>query len=337
MTEQKLSTVTVAGVDDGIRLDKWLKKHYPALPFGVMQKLLRTGQVRIDGKRAKPDARIAAGQEIRVPPIDATSPDKAKNKIPKKLSDADIDFIRSLVIYEDDDVIAINKPHGIAVQGGSKVTRHIDGLLDGLKRSKNDERPRLVHRLDKETSGVLLLARNVAAARALGQIFRDHEIRKYYWAITIPAPDMNEGSINAPLNKLKGRGGERMMMDDEGGKRAFTHYAVMERAAKQAAWVAFWPKTGRTHQIRVHAAIMGTPLLGDYKYGDEHAIEVAEDLDGVYDGIHLHARRLVLPHPIKPGKKMDITAKLSPEMTKTWKFFSFNPNDKRDPFEGLDT
>ena len=341
MMNQNAQTVIIDIQDDGIRLDKWFKKYYPELAFGQLQKLFRTGQVRLDGKRVKADTRVSSHQAVRVPPFkDADDVVKRPMKI-KAISEKEKAFIQSLVIYQDDDVIAINKPPNIAVQGGSKVTIHIDGLLDGLKNDQDDERPKLVHRLDKETSGVLLLARNSKSARALGYIFKEHRIRKYYWAITVPAPEQNQGTINVPLNKLKGRGGERVMRDDEDGKRAITHFALIERAAKTAAWMAFWPQTGRTHQIRVHAALMGTPLLGDHKYGFDHGLDTEKDVhfydnEEIYQGIHLHARRLILPHPIYTHKKIDITAALPPEMLKTWSYFHFNANDKSDPFADLE-
>lgn len=320
--------VTISETDDGQRLDRWLKKHYPEAGFAGIQKILRTGQVRVDGKRAKGDARLQQGQVVRIPPQMASPLPKEK----RGLSPKDIDFVRSLVIYEDAHMIALNKPAGIATQGGTKINRHIDGLLDGL--AQNGVRPHLVHRLDKDTSGVLLLARNPKVARALGDLFQGRDIRKYYWAITVPAPQDEMGEIRSRLEKGGGPGQERMRNAGDGeGKFALTYYQVMETAHNKLAFVAFWPKTGRMHQIRAHAAEMGCPLLGDYKYGYDP--ELLEELPNLPDMLHLHARRVILPHPMT-GRLVDITASLDPDMGKTWKFFHFNANDKSDPFEDVE-
>lgn len=320
--------------DDGIRLDNWIKKHYPGVAFGVMQKVLRTGQVRVDGKRVKANARLVAGQKIRIPPQLAFAPPPVAPK-EKPLGQKEIDFIKSLVIYEDDAVIALNKPAGIAVQGGSKQGgRHLDRYLDAL--SKNGERPRLVHRLDLDTSGVLLLARTVAAARALGDMFKGRGIRKHYWAIVSPAPPRDKGLIDVPIGKAMGDGGERVMaLDEDEGKRSITLFRVLERASKKVAFVAFWPKTGRTHQIRVHAELARMPIIGDPKYGldeQEHG-DILEEIKELPQRLHLHARRIVLPEVVPGGrKKLDLTAPLDDELKRTWKYFGFDPDNKGDPF-----
>jgi 23S rRNA pseudouridine955/2504/2580 synthase len=320
--------VVVTEAEDGVRLDRWLKKHYPDMTFGNLQKILRTGQLRVDGKRAKGDARLAKGQAIRVPPQLATALPRAERGLSKK----DADFVQSLVIYKDEHVIALNKPAGLATQGGSKIIRHIDGLLEGL--AVDGVKPHLVHRLDKDTSGVLLLARNPRIAARLGEHFQGRDVRKYYWAITAPAPVQYQGKIKSSLAKVDGPGGEKVQgVSDEKGKFALTYYQVMETAGNKLAWVAFWPRTGRTHQIRVHALEMGCPLLGDYKYS--HAQPLLKELPELPQILHLHARRLILPHPVT-GKKLDITAPLDPHMKKTWRFFNFNPDDKSDPFEGVE-
>lgn len=310
----------VSEADDGQRLDRWLKKKFPGVPFGQMQKLLRTGQVRVDGKRAKGEARLSKGQEVRIPPqLALPAPEK------KGVSEKDAAFIRSLVLYEDAHIIAINKPAGIATQGGSKVSRHIDGMLEGLAR--DGHRPHLVHRLDKDTSGVLLLARNAKVAAALGEMFKGRDIAKDYWAVTMPAPPQERGKVQSFIAKAEGRGGERVMAVDESeGKKAVTLYAVIDDLGGRLAFVAFRPLTGRTHQIRVHAAQMGCPLLGDLKYGGE------EGIDGRRCGLHLHARRLVLPHPVT-GKEISITAPLGPEMMKTFRAFGFDAGDEGEWFE----
>jgi len=321
--------ITVTEADDGQRLDRWLKKHYPDVSFGQVQKILRTGQLRVDGKRAKGDTRLAAGQVLRIPP-------QLANPAPREdrgLGERDTDFIQSLVIYKDDDVIAINKPSGLASQGGTKIGKNVDYLLDGLK-FDYEERPHLVHRLDRDTSGVMLLARHPKAARLLSEMFKGRDIRKYYWAVTSPAPEIEQGKIRSALAKVDAGGGERMMaVDEEEGKMSLTFYRVIESLGNQLAFVAFWPRTGRQHQIRVHAAEMGTPLLGDFKYGPEQPF--LADNPGLPQSLHLHARRLILPHPFT-GKKLDITAPLGPDMRKTFKYFGFNADDKSDPFEELD-
>jgi len=313
---------------DGVRLDKWIQKHYENVTFGQVQKLLRTGQIRIDGKRAKGDARLAVGQEIRIPP-QMESIEPAEKKISKK----DEEFIQSLILYQDEHIIALNKPAGIATQGGSKVTKHIDGMLDGLK-FDYEERPHMVHRLDKETSGILMIARTQKAARLMGEMFRDKTIRKYYWALTIGVPDPMQGVVTTFIDKEDEDGYEKMATNKkEKGKKSVTYYSVMENAGRKLAWVAFWPRTGRKHQIRLHSLEMKTPLLGDYKYCMEQ--EILEGESELPKRLYLHARRIIMRHPITQ-KKLDITAPLGDEMKKAWKFFGFPVNDKTDPFEELE-
>lgn len=281
------------------RLDKWFKHHFPALPFGRLQKLLRTGQIRLDGKRAKTNTRIEAGQAIRVPPIGESeggrtaSPDAPTRKSPGDPRDRD--FIRSLVIYSDKHVIAIDKPAGLAVQGGTKTERHVDGMLDHLTdwdANSSGERPRLVHRLDKDTSGVMVLARTLKAAQKLGDAFRKKGSRKIYWAVTVGVPKPGEGEIDMPLSKGGGPGQEKVYGDREEGKSAITWFKVLDHAANKAAAVALWPRTGRTHQLRAHMELFGTPILGDGKYGGAEAFIGG---DGIAKQVHLHARELVLP------------------------------------------
>lgn len=320
--------ITINEVDDGQRLDRFLKKHFPHVTFGDVQKALRTGQVRLDGKRVKGDARMVEGQLLRLPP-QWTMPQKEREK---KVSSKDADFMESLVIYEDKHLIAINKPAGIASQGGSKVGKNIDDLSAAM--AIDGHKPHLVHRLDKDTTGVMLLARNPKAARLLGEMFKGRDIRKYYWAITAPAPEMYQGKVLSALAKVGRAGNERVeAVEDDDGRMALTYYNVMEAAGRKLAWVAFWPRTGRTHQIRVHAAQMGCPLLGDFKYDEtQELLQENPDLPHV---LHLHARRLILSHPVT-GKKLDISAPLSKEMQKTFKYFGFPVTDKSDPFEDLD-
>ena len=312
--------------DDGQRIDRWLKKHFPDLSFGQLQKILRTGQVRVDGKRCKTSTRLVKGQSVRIPP-QVTAPVPGE----KKISPRDAALIKSLVIYQDDYIIAINKPAGIATQGGSKIGRNIDDMMEAL--TVDGVKPRLVHRLDKDTSGVLLLARSLQMAQYLGDMFKGRDIRKYYWGITVPAPQVHQGKIQSAIAKTAGRGGERMMAVDKAeGKNALTYYSVMEHAARKVAWVAFWPRTGRMHQIRVHAAQMGCPLLGDYKYGEQEYLDSMPELPAT---LHLHARRVIFQHPAT-GKTLDIVAPLDKDMAKTFEYFNFDPNDTSDPFEELE-
>jgi 23S rRNA pseudouridine955/2504/2580 synthase len=318
--------------DDGARLDRWIKKNAPDLPYVLVQKLMRKGQIRVDGKRAKPDQKLSVGQEVRLPPYEGMRPREEK-----KISASDIAYIKSLVIFDDGDVIAINKPYDLAVQGGTNTYRHVDGLLEGLANAEG-VKPKLVHRLDKDTSGILLLARSTKVARALGDMFKSRDLKKIYWALVSPAPKIYEGTIRAPIAKSSGSNRERMMVDADEGKYSITDYTVIETAGSEAAFVAFWPRTGRTHQIRVHAEYMGCPVLGDPKYAwrdiqHEHEIIDMDSLD-LAQRLHLHARRIIFPHPTKKGT-LDITAPLPEELAKSWKTLGFDPNYKQDPFAEL--
>jgi 23S rRNA pseudouridine955/2504/2580 synthase len=238
-------------------------------------------------------------------------------------------MIRSAVLHKDDDLIVIDKPAGLAVQGGTNTERHLDALLDAL-RFDGQERPRLVHRLDRDTSGVLVLARSAAAAAKLAQAFRGRETRKIYWAAVVGAPRPRQGRIDQPLAKLPGPAGERVAPDEEDGKRAVTYYRTVSHAGDKIAWVALQPVTGRTHQLRAHAVALGTPILGDGKYGGgaAHPAGVPQARK-----LHLHARALRLPHP--SGGKLTVSAPLPPHMRETWAFFGFDESEERDPFAGL--
>jgi 23S rRNA pseudouridine955/2504/2580 synthase len=322
-----METVTVLEADGTLRLDRWFRRHYPSLAHGRLEKLLRTGQVRVDGKRAKSGDRVSPGQAIRVPPLVA-SPGDASPPRPAPVRPQDEAALRDLVIHRDDYAIVLNKPPGLAVQGGSNTTRHVDGLLDGL-RFGNDERPRLVHRLDKDTSGVLLIARTAAAAAFFTRAFRDKTTRKTYWAIVARLPNPRRGRIDLSLAKgvLKGR--ERVHAD-EGGKDAVTYYTVIDSAGDRASWLALLPLTGRTHQLRAHCAAIGTPILGDGKYGG-----AAAHIPGgaAAHRLHLHARALEIPHPA--GFTLKVTAPLPPHMRRMWEFLGF-AGDAPDPFAELE-
>lgn len=319
MTTQRL--MTVEAEDDGQRLDRWLKKRVPELPYVLAQKLIRKGAIRVDGRKAQMDSRLAEGQEIRLPAFENYAPEKKK---PRPLTAADEAYMRGLVIYDDGDIVALNKPGDIASQGGGGVDRHIDGLLETLKDRKG-RRPRLIHRLDRETSGVLLCARTNESVRRLGKSFHDRRAQKIYWALVVPAPDEQDGTVNAPLAKGTGPSKDRMYVDEgDEAQHAVTDFIVIERAGKKAAFMAFLPRTGRTHQIRVHAAdVLQTPILGDGKYGGAEA-----RLQGmeVGDRLHLHARRLILPHPEK-NEMIDLTAPLPADIAAGWKALGFHTDD----------
>ena len=320
-----LETVTVAEADGELRLDRWFRRHYPALAHGRLEKLLRTGQVRVDGKRAKSGDRVSPGQEIRVPPLGETPAAEKPAPRPRPQDEA---ALRDFIIHRDDDAIVLNKPPGLAVQGGSNTTRHVDGLLDGL-RFDSVERPRLVHRLDKDTSGVLLIARSARAAAFFTRAFRDKTTRKIYWAIVAGAPKLRQGKIDLALAKGMGSGRERVRADDD-GKDAVTYYTVVDSAGSRASWLALLPLTGRTHQLRAHCAAIGTPILGDGKYGgaDAHALSGA-----AAHRLHLHARSLEIPHPA--GFTLQVTAPLPPHMRRMWEFLGF-AGDAPDPFAELE-
>lgn len=323
-----VTTRTVAADEADLRLDRWFKRHYPALAHGRLQKLLRTGQVRVDGRRAKPNQRVEPGQIIRIPPLgdDAQASAKPASSPRARVRPEDEAMIRAAVLHIDDAVIALNKPPGLAVQGGTSTTRHIDALLDAL-RFGHEERPRLVHRLDKDTSGVLLLGRTAAAAAKLAKAFRSRDARKIYWALVVGLPNPRQGTIKASIGKQPGGGGEKMQVDPYEGRPAVTEYTVVENAQKKVAWLQLEPRTGRTHQLRVHCAYLGTPILGDGKYGGAEAHLQGM---GLSRKLHLHARAIRLPHP--DGGILSVTAPLPPHMADSLAFFGFDPDAADDPF-----
>lgn len=318
----KLHTQTVTPDEADIRLDRWFRRHFPAISHGQLQKLLRTGQVRVDGKRAEASDRLASGQSIRVPPqAAAPSPLQEKKKSARLES-----RLKDLILYEDEDVIAFNKPAGLAVQGGSGLKENLDDMLKALAHKKHGK-PKLVHRLDRDTSGVLLVARTPRAAARLSESFRDRRTQKIYWGVTLGVPKPEKGRIDLPLI----RKGEIMVpagskAEEEEAKSAITLYQVLESAKGQAAFVALWPVTGRTHQLRVHMDATGTPFLGDRLYGLDK--KTALPLDELGKGLHLHARRIIMPHP--RGGVIDVVAPLGPEMQKTWTWFGFDPKAEAD-------
>ncbi len=309
-------TRTVTTQEAGQRLDRWFRAHFPGFTQGRLQKLLRTGQVRVDGGRAKAGQRLEAGQEVRVPPLGEAPPPK-DSRDPPPPDPRRAAALRDRVLFMDRDLLAIDKPAGLAVQGGSGTTRHLDAMLDALVFDAH-ERPRLVHRLDKDTSGVLILARNAVAARRLATAFKSRAARKLYWAVAVGEPRPRAGRIDAPLAKRAGRGGERVVVDARDGKPAATTYRIVDAAAGRASWLALEPLTGRTHQLRVHCATLGMPILGDGKYAGRAAF-----LDGLPDArrLHLHARALRLPEP--DGRFLELTAPLPPGMADTFAALGF--------------
>jgi 23S rRNA pseudouridine955/2504/2580 synthase len=312
--------MAVAAAEADLRLDKWFQRHFPELPHGQLQKLLRKGQVRVDGRRAKAGDRLEEGQEVRVPPL--ASPPAANEKrpvMPRKVPESEAWELRERVLYRDEAVIALDKPAGLAVQGGTKTAHHLDGMLDAL-RFGSAERPRLVHRLDRDTSGVLLLARTAAAAKALTASFRARDTVKLYWAIVIGLPEPDMGEIDLPLAKGGRPGGEKVRPDEENGQRAVTRYAVIEAAGRRAAWLGLRPLTGRTHQLRAHLAAIGKPILGDGKYGGSEAFLGGLD---TAKALHLHARFLRIPHPHQ-SRFLEVEAPLPPHMVATWRYLGLD-------------
>lgn len=313
-----VQTRFVAADEGDTRLDRWFRRHFPALTQGALQKMLRTGQVRVDGKRVEANTRLAPGQEIRIPPLpDAPPPDRPRGVL--NVDAREQQALEAMVIHRDKDVLVLDKPHGLPVQGGPGIARHLDGMLDAL-RFDAAERPRLVHRLDKDTSGVLVLARSVAAASKLAAAFRGRDVEKTYWAVTIGQPSPPAGRIDLALVKQGGPRGERTAAAEPGDKdaaRAVTDFQTLDAARRRAAWLELKPITGRTHQLRVHCAdALGCPILGDGKYGG-----AAAHMEGLPGQLHLHARALRLPHPA--GGVLEVMAPLPPHMKETFAFFGF--------------
>lgn len=294
---------TVAPDDDGVRLDRWFRRHLPQIGFATISRWARTGQIRIDGKRADPSDRLTAGQVVRVPPGGDTTGKPARPR--RELTEEEITTAEAMVLTQDRAAIVLNKSPGLATQGGSGTTRHVDGLLDAFVPADGGApRPRLVHRLDKDTSGVLLIARTPGSAAFFSKRFSGRSAKKIYWALVVGVPEIADGMIDLPLAKQPGTGGEKMHVDESGGQLARTRYRVIDRAGNRAAWVELFPLTGRTHQLRVHMAAIGHPIVGDGKYGGQDAFLTGS----ISRKMHLHARRLIIDHP--DGDLLDVTAPL---------------------------
>jgi 23S rRNA pseudouridine955/2504/2580 synthase len=337
--------VTVGDEDADQRLDRWLRRLHPNVPQGRIERMCRKGEIRVDGGRVAPATRLLAGQTVRLPPVpNAPSPEPETEQV----SADDAAMIRGCVIWKDDEIIALNKPPGLAVQGGSGQRRHVDGLAEALRFDRPDK-PRLVHRLDRDTSGVLLMARTVKAAAGLARAFQARATRKVYWAAVAGTPSPRAGTIRYGLVKAPGHGpggeAEKMLCvppdrvaATPGAKRATTDYVVLDAAATRAAWVALSPVTGRTHQLRAHMAAIGHPVVGDGKYGGSGQENLGEGWGAQLGGavsrkLHLHARSIDLQHPVT-GRRLFLTAPLPEHMARTWELFGWRPQEvPDDPFE----
>jgi 23S rRNA pseudouridine955/2504/2580 synthase len=308
----KVQTVAVTADEAGMRVDRFLEARFPSLSFSHIQRVIRKGELRVNGKRADAKDRLAEGQSVRIPPLRLDVPKTSD------LSEAEQktrEFLRSITLYEDDDVLVLNKPMGLSVQGGSATTRHVDGMLD-VMRDKSGQRPRLVHRLDKDTAGCLLVAKTRFAASSLAKTFRSREARKIYWALVAGVPKPQQGRISTFLAKDE-REDEFVMRiarhGEEGASHAVTYYAVVESSAQHLAWLSLKPVTGRTHQLRAHLAHIGHPIVGDAKYFNRENWTLP---GGIQNRLHLLARRIAVAHP--RGGLIDLTAPLPPHMVQSW-------------------
>jgi 23S rRNA pseudouridine955/2504/2580 synthase len=322
-----VQNVLVTADEAGMRVDRFFEARFPGLSFSHIQRIIRKGEVRVDGKRAQPKGRLEAGQKIRIPPLKLGAP-----KPPSVRTENDIktrEFLASITLFEDDDVLVLNKPMGLAVQGGSGTVRHIDGMLDVL-RSRDGQRPRLVHRIDKDTAGCLLVAKNRFSAAALAKNFRSRSARKVYWALVVGVPKPKQGRISTFLAKEQLEEDSFMRVakhGEDGAAHAVTYYAVVETAAQQLAWLSLKPVTGRTHQLRAHMDHIGHPIVGDPKY---FAKENWQLPGGIQDKLHLLARRISIPHP--RGGTIDVSAPLPPHMLQSWNLLGFDLS-RYDPIE----
>lgn len=319
----------VSSDEDGMRLDRWFAQNFPQLGFGRLQKLIRNGEVRVDKGRVQTSTRLAAGQTVRIPPID-----DAETVKPVRVNSGDAQFLRDIILYEDEDIYVFNKPHGLAVQGGSGTFRHLDGMLKSLP-NKIGETPRLVHRLDRDTSGCLVVAKTQAAASHFGEVFRSRSARKIYWAVVAGNPNPRQGEISCFLSKQATTDGEQMVVvknGTPGAQHSMSYYSTTDTASRRFAWVTLKPVTGRTHQLRVHMAQLGTPIIGDPRYFN---IENWQGAPGLGEGLQLHARRIALP--LRNGKRLDVSAPLPPHMRESFDALGFDPDRfdvSKDPEDG---
>ncbi len=305
-----------------IRLDRWFRRHFPGVQQSTIQKACRLGQIKVDGKKADTNLRLVPGQTVRVPPMPAGPPPKIELKHgPDPLLRKELE---QMLLYRDEHVFVLDKPHGLAVQGGPGIAKHLDGMLEGL-RDEGGPRPKLVHRLDRDTSGVLILARTPGTAAKLAAAFRGRDVLKTYWALVAGRPVPVEGRIDLPLLKYAGPRGERSVpatRDDEEAQRAVTDYTTVDHAGQKLAWMELSPVTGRTHQLRVHCVALGAPIVGDRKYHEpDQNGAFSAVVDGLSEKLHLHARRLDIPHPA--GGRLVVEANLSPHMRESFKTLGF--------------
>jgi 23S rRNA pseudouridine955/2504/2580 synthase len=323
----KVQTVTVTADEANMRVDRFLEARFPGLSYSHIQRIVRKGELRLDGKRADSKDRLKAGQAVRIPPLHLDAPKKSST-----LSEAEqktLSQLKQMTLFEDDDVLVLNKPAGLAVQGGSGTTHHVDRMLEVLRDSKG-QKPRLVHRLDKETAGCLLVAKTRFAASMLTGSFRSRSARKIYWAMVAGVPKPKQGRISTFLAKEEREDDSFMRIaehGDDGASHAVTYYAVVETAAQKLAWVSLKPVTGRTHQLRAHMEHIGHPIVGDPKY---FQIENWELPGGIQNRLHLLARRIVIPHP--RGGVIDATAPLPPHMQQSWNLLGLDAS-RFDPIE----
>ena len=343
----KVAVLDVVEDESGMRLDRWLRRRFPDLPQTHLMKIVRKGEVRVSGRRAEVSTRLESGQTVRVPPLKLPT---TEAPAVKRASPEDAAAIRAMTLFEDRDVIVLDKPYGLAVQGGSGTKRHIDGMLEALA-SRDGTRPVLVHRLDRDTSGVLLLAKSRKIAADLGELFRSRRAKKIYWALVEGVPKPAQGRISMFLAKGEGMGEERVARGpgradiermrvakhgDPDAQHSLTLYAVVDKVSPRLAWLSMRPITGRTHQLRAHCEAIGHPIVGDPKYNRKAANDPArhDPLRAVPPGIepklHLLARRLILPHP--RGGLIDVTAPLPEHMQKSFEMFGFEP-PAHDPIE----
>ena len=323
--------------DEGIRVDRWFQRHHPRISNGIIQKLLRTGQVRINGKRIKANNRLLNGDSLRVPPLQSYINDLDKKLNIKPISPKELEIAKSMqdqIIYKDDSILAINKPPGIAVQGGKNVSYHIDRLLEFFQ-YESEFRPRLVHRLDRDTSGILILARNPKAAADLGQAFQRKEIKKIYWALVVGVPKPPEGCIETRLKKTVGTGSIEKTTVNNSGKRAITLFRRVESSGRHVSFIVLQPETGRNHQLRVHCSqVLGCPILGDGKYGGKVA---HPNIKGISNQIHLHARSIRIPYNSSKNQSSELflEAPLPKHIKNAMHIFGFEQKPTKDPFQNL--